>query len=336
MASNIAFSSKEFQVAIKGETTAGSAVTTGLLALDVDSISMPSLNVTQALEVRGGGSGRTFKNQDFFQDNILRTTEISVSGRFHDDEAHRGLFGNITGTDGAGASPAVASGYSPDPLRYEQTSLTAADYDTFTLYVVAPSTSNAKHIQMPGCVVSNITLSGDVTADGGLIKYSATIVTGQKPNFANTTDLSSAITAYTNGSVRKMSSATETQVKNADVALQSFTTTIDNPVVFTGADNDGSGFEVINRGAECSVTTDFQIKYDANTDEFISDFDTQGATPTIMDADAFKITAAGSHGVNIQNGVFTNMSLSEGDIMMLDGSIKATDDGTDALVAFTF
>jgi len=48
----------------------------------------------------------------------------------------------------------------------------------------------------------------------------------------------------------------------------------------------------------------------------------------------FVITNNNAFGVNVQNGIFTNVALSEGDIMMLDCSIKSVDDGTDALVTF--
>jgi hypothetical protein len=36
----------------------------------------------------------------------------------------------------------------------------------------------------------------------------------------------------------------------------------------------------------------------------------------------------------MQNGVFTNVAYNEGDIMMLDCSIKSVDDGADALITF--
>ena len=44
------------------------------------------------------------------------------------------------------------------------------------------------------------------------------------------------------------------------------------------------------------------------------------------------ITNNNAFGVNIQNGIVTNVAYSEGDIMMLDCSLKAVDDGSDALV----
>jgi hypothetical protein len=55
-----AFSPKEFQVWIETETTAGDTAihASNMHQLDVDSVSMPSLNVNQVLDVRSG-AGRT-------------------------------------------------------------------------------------------------------------------------------------------------------------------------------------------------------------------------------------------------------------------------------------
>ncbi len=336
MASNIAFSPKEFEVAVQGETTAGTAIITAMFALDVDSISMPSLNVTQALDVRGGGTGRTFKSADFFQDNVMRVSEISLSGRFHDDEAavagHTHLIRNITGTHSG--DPTVPTGYTPDSIAYASSGHTASQFDTFTLAIVAPSVSNAKNMVFPGCVCTNFSLSADAGTEGGLYKWSATIQTGKVPDLDEATDTTGNTTNYANDNMFKLSSATATKVANVDVAMQSFSLTIDNPAVFSGVST--TGYQVVNRGAECAVTVDCQIKYDANTDTLINAFDVQGTTPTVMSADAFEVTAANAGGVGFDNGVFTNVALSEGDIMMLDCSIKSVDDGTDALVTLNF
>ena len=46
----------------------------------------------------------------------------------------------------------------------------------------------------------------------------------------------------------------------------------------------------------------------------------------------FIITNNGKFGIDTANGVLTNVAYSESDIMMLDCSIKAVDDGTDELL----
>ena len=62
--------------------------------LDIDSVSMPSLNPTQVLDVRSG-AGRTLKDEDVFQNNVLRVSEISLSGTLHNDAGHKLLMQNI-------------------------------------------------------------------------------------------------------------------------------------------------------------------------------------------------------------------------------------------------
>ncbi len=66
------FSPKEFKCfVISDATNAGTSGihSSNMLQLDVDSISMPSLNVTQTLDVRSG-VGATLKDEDFFQENF--------------------------------------------------------------------------------------------------------------------------------------------------------------------------------------------------------------------------------------------------------------------------
>ena len=46
------------------------------------------------------------------------------------------------------------------------------------------------------------------------------------------------------------------------------------------------------------------------------------------------MTNNNAYGIDVQNGAFTNVAYSEGDIMMLDCSIKAVDEGTDPLITF--
>ena len=85
----------------------------------------------------------------------------------------------------------------------------------------------------------------------------------------------------------------------------------------------------VARGVECSVTHDCQVKYDGNTKGLVSSFDTQTAA---LAENMFIITNNGKFGIDTANGVLTNVAYSEGDIMMLDVSIKAVDDGTDELL----
>ena len=328
-----AYSPKEFKVAVQGETTCGTALHSGMFQLDVDSISMPSLNPTQVLDVRSSG-GRTLKTTDVFTDNKLRVIEIGLSGRMHNDTSANGghihLLRNITDT--ASGNISVAHNYSPTGLvRGETTGLTASAFKSFTLALIRPdaAVSGNKGLNMifGGCQVSSFTLSADTGTDGGMYKWSATIQSGQVPELASTDDLSSVVTAYANDTTQVMSSLTASQLNNVDVGLSSFSLTIDNPVVFGGTSS--TGYKYINRGAECSVTCDMQVKYDDNTDEFINAYD---AGTLLTDDSPLMSQDATALDIDITNSIFTNVALSEGDIMMLDCSIKALSLSTTALV----
>jgi hypothetical protein len=92
---NAAFSPRDFKAWIIEETDTGNnagaldapAITSGLFQLDVDSVSFPSIAPNQVLDVRSS-VGRVLHSNDFFQDNVLRVTEVSLSGTYHNDTGH--------------------------------------------------------------------------------------------------------------------------------------------------------------------------------------------------------------------------------------------------------
>jgi len=319
-----AFSPKEWKVGIVSDDTNAGATGIGstLNQLDVDSIGFPSLNVTQKLDVRSG-IGRTLKDEDFFQDNILRAVEISLSGTLHNDTGHKLLAQNICNdvTDDI----AVASGFSPASQKYGSAVTNSAS--SLTLVMQPSDTTNQQGLEFFGCVVTAFSITAETNTDGGQYKWSATLQTGKNPDLASTA--TPTITAYTNTDIPLLSSSSGHKVFNTEVILGSFTASLENPAVFTGVS--ATGYEVVSRGAEMAVSVEAQVKYDGNTKGFINSFDTQSSAQS---GDMFVITNNNAFGVNVQNGVFTNVALSEGDLMMLDCSIKSVDDGIDALITF--
>ena len=323
-----AFSPKEFQVWIASESINGGA--TGLSAsnmyqLDVDSVGMPSLNVNQVLDVRSG-VGRTLKDEDVFQDNTLRVVELSISGTIHNDAGHKLLLQNIC--NDVSGDIAVASNFAPDSQIYG----TAVNNSASSLTVVIKSSdhTNQRSLEMAGMVVTNFSLSADATTEGGRYKFSATLQSGVEPDL-NESSVSAGNNVYANTTDCFLSSGTGVKVFNTDVILQSFTATIESPAVFTGFQSSPAGYQQVSRGAEIAVTAEMTVKYDGNTKGFINSFDTQTSAQS---GDMFVILNNNAFGINIQNGVFTDVVYNEGDLMMLDCAIKAVDDGTDALVTF--
>ena len=320
------FSPKEFKCfVISDATNAGTSGihSSNMLQLDVDSVSYPSLNVNQVLDVRSG-VGHTLKDEDFFQDNKMRVVELSLSGTLHDDVGHRLLLANICGAAQADdTNQTIASGHKIVAQKYGAAVTNNAS--SLTVIIQPSDVSNQTGLEFSGCVVTNFSISADAGTEGGRYKWAATLQSGKTPDLASTAAAGSTVYANTTGTT--LASASGVKVFALDSVLNSFTTTIDYPAVFTGITS--TGYEVVSRAAECSVTHDCQVKYDGNTKGLVNSFDTQTAA---LAENMFIITNNGAFGIDTANGVLTNVAYSEGDIMMLDVSIKAVDDGTDELL----
>ena len=330
---NQAFSPREWSVLIRpqiewGETEAG----TDMYQLDVDSVSMPSLGINQSIDVRNT-AGRTFTDEDFFQDNKMRVVEMTFSGNFHTDAAHKYPFLNLANIATSNDNVTLNPGMQPASLGngVSISAGTMASHHLFTIAVAAPETTNAKNMLFHNCVCTNFTISADTATDGGRYKYSATFSAGGAGAAAPGSTTAVAPTAsYANTTNVTMGGINATSFKIADInaTLKSFSVSVDFPAVWTGA---GSfGYETVNRGQECSVTFDAQVKYDDLTDSLLSTYDAQ-ATP--VDGVGLNIVNSANFDIAINDYVLTNVAMSEGDIMMLDISGKSVDDGAEALLA---
>ena len=321
-----AFSPKEWKVAVVSDATNAGAtgIASTMNQLDVDSISMPSLNPTQVLDVRSG-AGRTLKDEDVFQDNILKVSEISLSGTLHNDTGHKLLLQNICNDVTGDIS--VASGFTAASQNMEGSTAVTNAASSLTLVMQPSDVTNQMGMEFFGCLVTNFSISADLGSEGGRYKWSATLQTGKKPDLESIA--TPTITAYANTTVPLFSSSSVHKVSGSEVVMNSFTATVDSPAVFTGATS--TGYQVASRGAEIAVTADTQIKYDGNTKAFIHELGSQ--TSANSDGNMFAITNNNAFGVNIHTGLFTNVALSEGELMMLDCSIKAVDGG-EALITF--
>ena len=322
-------SPKGWRVAVASDATHAGAtgIGTTMYQLDVDSVGMPSLNPNQSLDVRSG-AGRTLKDEDVFQDNKLKVTEISLSGTLHNDTGHKLLLQNICAdVDG---DIGVASGFLGFSQKMDGASGLENSASSLTLVVQPNEITHQQGMELFGCVVTNFSINADSNTEGGRYKWSATLQSGKVPDLASTAE--PTITAYANTDTPLLSTSSGHKVYNTDVVMNSFTATIDSPAVFTGAST--SGYQVTSRGAEIAVTIDTQVKYDRETKGFINTFGTQTSARTGTDANCFFFSNNNAFGVNVQNAIFTNVALSEGDLMMLDCSLKAVDDGTDPLITF--
>ncbi len=323
---NAAFSPKDFRVAIKAESTNGSdaGITSGINYLDVDSVSFPTLNVNQSLDVKTG-VGRLFNETDFFHDNKAGTTELSISGTLHNDTGHKLLLQNIMNST---ADPlAIVYNHTPSSGVY---GTSTHSNTTFTTYLTSTDVTDGHNIVMEGCMCTNFAITGDMGTEGGKYTFSATIQTGRVVHLNNT---GTPATGNYSGVPITMSGLTSGSISvySVNPVLSSFGVTIDSPAVFTGVDS--NGYRAFARGAETAVTASATVKLDSVTRSLPQDFYTQ-TSQTADDAGCLTLTqgTATNFSISMPRGVLTSCSYNEGDIMMLDVEMKAAVNGTDNLL----
>ena len=326
---NAAFSPKDFKAWIIEEATTGTipTITSGILQLDVDSVSFPSLNVNQNLTPRSS-VGRVLHSNDFYQDNVIRATEVSLSGTYHNDTGHILLMQSACGVALAAtvADVVIPTASTTVAGKYGVTE----GNKTFTLVLAPPDTADGYNIIMPGCLCTNFSISAEAGADGGLYKWSATISTGQKPITNNEAAEDGTVYSSSPISINTLTGAT-TVNSIASTIMSSFSVTIDSPAVYSGVS--ASGYAAYARAPELSVTASASVKYDSVTRPILNNFNTQSAHDAAGMLTLTQATAAHCS-ISMGSGVLTNVALSESDIMMLDVDIKAVNVGN-AILTFT-
>ena len=329
-----AFSPKQFQVLIAEQDAFGTIEAGGgnaYHALDVDSVGTPSLNPTQVLDVRTGS--RVLQKEDFFQDTKASIKEISVSGTAT-TAALDMLLENITGEAEGSASGVYSFASNAGVQSVGKTD--TGQVGTLLSVVVKSPLSNSD-LSFKDCVVTSLTLNGDVGTEGGRIKFSATFQTGSVVE-----DLSDASTTvditFAASENYFMSGWSDTSYRKIygvdDLVLSAFSLTLENPATFSGLVS--TGYEIVSRAGEFSANLDITAKYDANTEPLMASFNNQtqdavtAAQATLLNNDSS--LTDGAFGISMPKTFLTNVAFNEGDVMMLDVSVKAVGDGSNALV----
>ncbi len=324
-----AFSPKEFELAICQETTCGTAKVDAMLGINIDSISFPTLNPTQVMDVRSH-SGRVAQDIDVFLSKAQTVKEVSFAGVLHDEIAPNfieGVMGSATSdAEGANELFQILDTYSPGEIVYGTTSGDRAF--TYTLAMISPV--SGKSVTIPGMVFTSLTISADMGEEAGRIKFEATMQSGKSANFDQTVSVATDYSAnyYSMGD---MSFRTVAGV--ADNLLQSFSLSIENPANFHGYS--GNDFEVISRAIpEISVNCDVTMKYDANSLELDAAFGgTQaagGAVTTIGTGAAIEAGTDDKFSFEMHNSIITNYALNEGAAMLVDLSLKGLADPSES------
>ena len=336
-----AFSPKQFQLAMQGEAVIGTADIDGNMNLvNIDSIEMPNFNLTQVLEARSGSDGRVADSADVLIDEKGVTKEITFSGVF-DTTIAPILLKNVLG--GATVSTDVVTvpyNYQPDEL---QTGVGGDATKTLTFAVVNPTTNDGssnenRFIIFPGCVITSLSISGDMANESGRLRFTATARTGYLSSYDQANpNAASAFTAYGSSyySLATLSAGVKRTIAGAaDSVIQSFSLNIENPAEFVGQSTNGNPDAIVRAVPEASVTLDATVKYDSNTADYFSSF--KAGTEVVSNvANHATIADATSFGFIGSYGRITSVAYNEANAMMLDVSTKFFASGSNPLIAIT-
>lgn len=326
-------SPKDFQLGIIKEATAGTAVVSSMNLINIDSLELPALNPLQVTDVRHG-TGRTLKQVDTFTSNKLTVKEISFSG-IADSTILPILLENITqDASGVGSSGddlyEVANNYEPSAIDVATT--TASD-NTMTFTIAVDNAVNSSYSMVfKGCVLTSLTISGDIGEESGRVKVSGTFKSGLVPDLSPSSAPTFGSTAHFNNNYFVTDFDTTKVAGVADCVLKSFSLTIENDAQFMGFDSSGN-YQVIQRALpEVIATCDSVVKYDGNTQALIESFEGQsfGDDSGHVDIDLQASSGTNKIGIDIDHTILTDVSFSEEEAMFLSISQKAIADATGA------
>ncbi len=332
--STASYSSSAFKFAIAEQDAFGTVTAAGgnaYHALDVDSISSPSLNLNQALDVRSGS--RVLQTTDFFHTKVGAIAEISVSGTATTNALDI-LLENIMG-EAEGSASGVYSFLSNASAQSVGSGDSSQAGTLISIVMISPI--SAMDLGFKDCVVTALSLSGDAGTEGGRIKFSATFKTGSAVDATQTTSVGAVDTAFTaaseNYTMNSWTAGYRQLVGVADLVMSSFTLNLTNDANFLGLVS--TGFETISRAGEFSATLDATVKYDDKVQAFFENFQDQvtGASEgaTLLNNDSS--LTDGAFGISMPASVMTNVAFNEQAMMMMDVSVKAIGAGVGSSTA---
>ena len=322
--STASYSSSAFKFAIAEQDAFGTVTAAGgnaYHALDVDSISSPSLNLNQALDVRSGS--RVLQTTDFFHTKVGAIAEISVSGTATTNALDI-LLENIMG-EAEGSASGVYSFLSNASAQSVGSGDSSQAGTLISIAMISPISN--MDLGFKDCVVTALSLSGDAGTEGGRIKFSATFKTGSAVDGTQATTVGAVDTAFTaaseNYTMNSWTAGYRQIVGVADLVMSSFTLNLTNDANFLGLVS--TGYETISRAGEFSATLDSTVKYDDKVQAFFENFQDQvtGASEgaTLLNNDSS--LTDGAFGISMPASVMTNVAFNEQAMMMMDLSVKA-------------
>ena len=261
-----AFSPKEWTIGVAEETTVGT-VATSFKGIEIESISMPSINDTRVMEKRAGSTGRILNEADLFYLESGAEHEFSVSGILTTDLIPI-LVENAMGV--SAATNVCLVDFNHAPVSFLHGASSSGSHNTVSFRIDGVSAPNSSYT-LKGCVVTSLTISANASEEGGRFKFDLTAKT--RSPFTSSAGASGTIATFTENFVYLSNFTAPKKVYATEIVLDSFGLTVENPVTFLGNKADGSDYglpEGYQRSIpEFKTTANCVVKFDANTNDFI-------------------------------------------------------------------
>lgn len=314
------YSASQFKMAIKAETTIGTAIVSSMNLLNIDAVTFPTIAPTQVLDVRSG-DGRTAKIADAYISEKHTIKEISFSG--YADQTTLPILLQAIFTSAVGSSPAsydVPFNYTPPELQVGASAST--NTKTFSVAFISPEAGDDHSIIFKGCVLSSLSLSMDMGSESGRVTMSGTFQTASTPSYGQSAPTS--MTAFSANNYFLTDMHTTRKVAGiSNCVISSLTLNIENPRNFLGFNGSTAEPEsIISAVPEINISLDASIKYDDNTAGLASTFKAGTSVATEL-SNHGTWSSASTFGIKIDYGKITSLAMSENSAMFHDVSIKA-------------
>jgi hypothetical protein len=293
------FGGKEFEVYIGADfasdtsdvgTFHTSTNSVSMQRLDVEGVTVPSFSPNQEFEMRTG-SGRTAQFDQIFSSSKRVTTEVSLSGRLTTADLPIFMENVLSqaGTENDNLFE-ILHNYAPTPFKHGDTGDVTGFERSLSLFFKAPNVDDC--VKLKGCVVTSLSISGDMGTASGRFNYDVTLQTQYAPEFASV----SVTSAQSIGSTKLfLSDMTEREmnIKDYDTSdtdqnaitplFNNMTLTIESPTQFLGAQGTNAEPEVFARAVpELTVTVAGSIKYDTETAKLVEAFHDAGNDSSVQ------------------------------------------------------
>ena len=228
----------------------------------------------------------------------------------------------------------VPATYTPPEL---ETGAASAINKTITIAVIAPATSAGnRSIIFPGCTITSLTISGDMSNESGRLKFSATAKTGYISSFTQAAPSSPTAYSTTFYSLATLAGTEQKTIAGAtNCVIQSFSLNLENPSEYIGQhDANGNPEAIVRAIPELSATLDATVKYDNQTAEFPTTMKAGGDVICNLANDSTIADATG-FGFIGSFGKITSVAYNEANAMMYDVSVKFGASGANPMIAIT-